>query len=62
MDSTKFSKPISLKRIHLDDGFWKPEMELLRKEKHGLFLVIQKSLRMLEKIIIVNEVFKNVER
>ena len=24
MDSTKFSKPISLKRIQLDDGFWKP--------------------------------------
>lgn len=32
MDSTKFSKPISLKRIQLDDGFWKPEMELVRKE------------------------------
>ena len=32
MDSTKFSKPISLKRIQLDDGFWKPEMELVRTE------------------------------
>ena len=32
MDSTKFSKPISLKRIQLDGGFWKPEMELVRKE------------------------------
>ena len=30
MDSTKFSNPISLKRIQLDDGFWKPEMELVR--------------------------------
>lgn len=35
---------------------------VVKKEKHGLFLVIQKNLRMLEKIIIVNEVSKNVER
>lgn len=31
-------------------------------KSYGLFLAIQKNLRMLEKIIIVNEVFKNVER
>ena len=29
MDSTKFSKPISLKRIQLDGGFWKPELVLV---------------------------------
>lgn len=36
MDSTKFSKPISLKRIQLDGGFWKPEMELVKKGSNSL--------------------------
>lgn len=32
MDSRNFSKPVSLKRIRLEDSFWKPEMELVRTE------------------------------
>lgn len=32
MGNRRESKPISLKRIQLDDGFWKPEMELVRTE------------------------------
>lgn len=32
MEQQKFSRPISLRRIHLDDAFWKSEMELVRKE------------------------------
>lgn len=32
MQNQKSSKPISLRRIHLEDSFWKPEMELVRKE------------------------------
>ena len=32
MDSKNYSSPISLKRIRIEDDFWKPEMELVRKE------------------------------
>ncbi|MGN0298135.1 MAG: glycoside hydrolase family 127 protein [Lachnospiraceae bacterium] len=32
MEQTKFSRPISLKRIAVQEGFWKEEMELVRKE------------------------------
>ena len=44
MDSTKFSKPISLKRIQLDGGFWKPEMELVRKEVKERLSILGQSL------------------
>lgn len=36
MDSTKFSKPISLKRIQLDDGFWKPGDGASKKGSNSL--------------------------
>lgn len=32
MDQEKFNSPVPLRRIHLDDDFWKGEMELVRKE------------------------------
>ena len=32
MDKSKFSTPLSLRKIHLDDSFWKGEMELVRTE------------------------------
>lgn len=32
MDQTLFSRPLSLKAMEITDGFWKNEMELVRKE------------------------------
>ena len=32
MDCTQFSKPISLKRIQIENGFWKSQMELVRTQ------------------------------
>lgn len=32
MDKTKYSHPLSLRSMQIDDSFWKKEMELVRKE------------------------------
>ena len=32
MDQKNYSRPLSLRRVHLDDSFWKREMELVRTQ------------------------------
>jgi len=32
MDQSKYSRPLKLANVKIDDGFWKDEMELVRKE------------------------------